>query len=184
MYHLMGGTFFLSGKNKERKEKMKPILLSSGKKVELAVTAGSVKLVHNLLKIDLMSIDSKGGSTLQELVENPISLCDVLFVLCKKNCDEQKITDIEFGEGMDGNCIADATSAFTEELVNFFPLHRRTLLMQSLKTMEEMQNKIAILGVEKMTKMKPLMEEMIQKEMNSNLTLESLVSMSSEQKLN
>ena len=87
---------------------------------EVAVTVTTLVKAKSLLDIDLLTIIDKDSPLLTRLIEDPVLLCNVLYVTVKEQADERKITDEEFGRGLSGDTLDDATRAFLEGLACFF----------------------------------------------------------------
>ena len=81
------------------------------------------------------------GDLLEQLSTDPILLCDVVYVLCKPEADQQNVTDEQFGQAMAGDAIEHATTALLEELVDFFPLARRRVLQKGARETEGSRGK-------------------------------------------
>lgn len=97
------------------------------------INVDAIKRVRSLCNIDLL--EAIDGKIIDRLVSDPILLCDCIYSVCKPQADEQKITDEDFGRGMAGDCLEQATQALLEDLVDFFPLRRRQILTQALGKM-------------------------------------------------
>ena len=86
-----------------------------------------VKTVKALTGVDLL--DSEAVLQL-----NVVQLVDVLYALCKEQCDKLGLSDIDFGQGFSGDTINTAIDSFREEYVSFFPNARtRKILGEALK---------------------------------------------------
>lgn len=94
---------------------------SKGQIWTIAVDVSAMKAVRGLLKIDLHTLMDDGFEGLNKLLSDPIAFGDVLYVLCLDQAKAAQITDEEFGRRLYGDQIADATLAFTEALIDFFP---------------------------------------------------------------
>src|SRR5690606_35191593 len=101
----------------------------------------AVKRVRSLLNVDLLA--ATDGALIERLVSDPILLCDVLYVLCKPQADEQGVTDEEYGRAMGGTAIDDGTTALLEELVDFFPQAKRRVLAKALVKLRHLETKAA-----------------------------------------
>ena len=66
-------------------------------------------------------------------------LCNILYVICKAQAEERKITDEQFGERMGGDAIEQATNCFIEELIDFFPSAKRGAFRKMMTKAQEMQ---------------------------------------------
>jgi hypothetical protein len=58
---------------------------------------------------------------LAALATDLIKLCNILWVLCERQAKERGISEEGFGEALAGDSLDDAFTAFTQELIDFFP---------------------------------------------------------------
>lgn len=116
---------------------MKTFKDNAGRVWTLAVNIDAVKRVRSSLKVDLL--DAARGGLLERLSDDPVLLCDVLYVLVKPEADALKISDEDFGRSLAGETIDAATAAFLEELADFFPAPKRRLLKKALGKLSELQ---------------------------------------------
>jgi hypothetical protein len=93
---------------------------TKGRQWEVAVTVTTLVKAKSLLQIDLLTIIDKDSPLLARLIEDPVLLCNLLYVTVKEQADALKITDEEFGRGLSGDTLNDATRAFLEGLACFF----------------------------------------------------------------
>jgi len=98
----------------------------------VTVDVGAVKRVRDLCDVDLMDAIADGGVLLAKIDADPVLLCDVVFVLCQEQAAASKVSDVDFGRAMVGDAIDRATSAFLDELVDFFPARKRTVLAKAV----------------------------------------------------
>ena len=104
--------------------------------VELNVR--QMKRVRDVLGIDLVNVIQAGKDgavatdTLDRVVNDPILLVDILWVLCEGQAKAAGVTDDDFGSSLAGDSISDATRAFLDELVDFFPGARRLFLKKAV----------------------------------------------------
>ncbi len=105
--------------------------------VSLAVS--TIKEVRSELDIDFLDLDD--GRLITRLISDPITLVDVLFVICRSQAERKNITDHDFGKRMAGDVIAMATEAMLEALVSFIPNPRDRANMSKVlaKTREVME---------------------------------------------
>ena len=80
---------------------------------------------------DVRLLDAVDGELITRLSEDFILLGDVLYAICKPQADKEGISDEEFGQGMAGDSIADATAALVEALLAYLPEARRRLLRKA-----------------------------------------------------
>jgi len=108
---------------------------NAGRSWSVKLNVAAIKRVRDLAKVDLL--DLAEGRVIERLVADPITLCDVLFAVCKPQADLAQVTDIEFGEAMAGDAIEHASKALVEELIQFFPNAReRAALSRVIRTMD------------------------------------------------
>jgi len=104
--------------------------------VELNVR--QMKRVRDVLGIDLVNVIQAGKDgavatdTLDRVANDPILLVDILWVLCEGQAKAAGVTDDDFGSSLAGDSISDATRAFLDELVDFFPGARRLFLKKAV----------------------------------------------------
>lgn len=109
----------------------------------LCIHVTAVKRCRALVDIDLYKLIESGFEGLNALLSDPISLVDVLYVLCMDDCKAQGVSDEDFGRGMAGDAIRHAGEAFVEELINFSPEpHLRAGLGRAIEKVRRAQNQI------------------------------------------
>lgn len=92
--------------------------------------------VFVMLKDRLMS--------LPELLEDTPRLAGALYLLCREQAAQASITPEQFGQGLNGDALADAGEAFARCVIDFFPNRgHRPLLMQILAKGKEIANAMA-----------------------------------------
>lgn len=105
-------------------------------KVELNVR--QVKRVRDALGVDLANVIQAGrdgtvaADTLERVANDPVLLADILWILCEGEAKASGVTDDDFGSALAGDSISDATRAFLDELVDFFPGARRLFLRKAV----------------------------------------------------
>lgn len=110
---------------------MKSFSDNTGRVWTLAVNVAAIKRVRALCDVDLNSIielDAKNQPTaklLERLSTDPVLLVDVLYAVCKPECDQKNVSDGEFGAAMAGDAIDHATAALLDEIIDFFPETKR-----------------------------------------------------------
>jgi SpoVK/Ycf46/Vps4 family AAA+-type ATPase len=83
---------------------------------QVDVTVLTCKRFKKFLNIDLFDLEA-----FFKLVQDPISLCDMLYVACRDEADKRGITDEMFGASLGGTVIRDARNALMEAYINFIP---------------------------------------------------------------
>ena len=117
---------------------MKTFTDSKGRNWEVELNIRQMKRVRDTLGIDLVNVISTGkdGTVSTDMLErvesDPILLVDILWVLCEGQAKPAGVTDDDFGSSLAGDSIEDATRAFLDELVDFFPGARRLYLKKAV----------------------------------------------------
>ncbi|MBE3097722.1 MAG: hypothetical protein IMZ44_11435, partial [Planctomycetes bacterium] len=102
---------------------MKTFTDSQGRTWNVVVNVSAIKRVRDLLGVDLL--DVANGELLSRLADDPCLLVDVLFALCKPEADAKGVSDEDFGRGMVGGVLDEASAALMKELLDFFPSAQR-----------------------------------------------------------
>ena len=109
-----------------------------GRTWEVALNVWQMKRLRDTLGIDLVNVIGTGpdGSVKVDLIDrianDPVLLVDILWVLCEGGAKSAGVTDEDFGSSLAGDSIEDATRAFLDELVDFFPGARRLFLKKAV----------------------------------------------------
>lgn len=112
---------------------------NAGRNWTIGLNVDAVKRVRELAKVDLL--EAIEGKLLEQLSGDPILLCDVLYALVKPTADAQQVSDVDFGRALGGDCLDAATTALLEEMVDFFPKRRRSLLGKALRKFQDVEAK-------------------------------------------
>jgi hypothetical protein len=116
----------------------------AGRAWTVSLDIDAVRRVRSALKVNLISADF--AQVLQDLLSDPVLLCDVIFVICKPEADRQNVADVDFGRAMAGDAIEQATTALLEELADFTPNRRdreklQTVIKGLLQYAEKMRDR-------------------------------------------
>ena len=117
---------------------MKSFTDNLGRTWTLVVNVAAIKRVRALCGVDLnaiVEIDKNNNPTaelLERLSTDPVLLVDVLYAVCKTECDQKGVSDEDFGAAMAGDAIEQATAALLDEVVDFFPTAKRAALQKIL----------------------------------------------------
>jgi hypothetical protein len=104
------------------------------------INVDAIKRVRDLVKVNLLDVVE--GKLIEQLVSDPILLCDVIYAVCKPEADAKSITDVDFGRAMAGDAIDAATTALLEDLVDFFPQARRRVLAKAMGKLRQLEQVI------------------------------------------
>jgi hypothetical protein len=118
---------------------MKKFIDAQGRYWVVDINVATIKRVKALTEINLLTVVE--GELVEQLSSDPILLCDVLYAVCKPQADREEISDEDFGTGLAGDAISEATKALIEALVEFFPEPRRRLLQKAAAKFQQVQTK-------------------------------------------
>jgi hypothetical protein len=128
---------------------MKSFVDKNARAWSIVVNIATVKRVRALCDVNLLeliTVDDSGktdSSVLDKLSEDPVLLVDVLYAVCKPEADKLGITDVEFGESLDGDAIEKATESLLDEIVDFFPEAKRKVFRKILDATRKFQRETA-----------------------------------------
>lgn len=115
----------------------------------VALTVAAAERVRSLVTISVTEdVEQPDGSTTRQTRRVPFDLIDVsginqtlqtlrtdygtigevLYAICRQQCDDKKLTKEQFLEGLRGDAIEAGTKALEEELVDFFPKGLRRMV--------------------------------------------------------
>ncbi len=110
------------------------------------ITVATVKRVQQLAEVNLLEAFD---GLLMKLADDPVSLANVLYAVCKLQADERGVTDEQFGELLGGETIEGATTALVQGIIDFFPSQRRQILKQIWAKTQKARQAVTDLAVEK-----------------------------------
>ena len=117
---------------------MKSFKDEQGRNWDLTINIGTVKRVQGLLDVNLLELEKGDPPLLTRLGTELMLLVDIIYVLCKTQCEERGVSDEDFGLALNGEAICAAQEAFYEELVLFFQGLGRKDLARAIQTQLEM----------------------------------------------
>jgi hypothetical protein len=110
---------------------------SKGRTHQVTINVASVRTVRDHKKLDLWRAFDGQGEVLQQLLADPITFVEVVYLLTGgKSGDEA--AEADFCRGIDGDTLDRLTTAFQEELLDFFPPPRRAILKRMLGKAREL----------------------------------------------
>ncbi len=114
---------------------------NAGTEWTVTVNVAVLKRAKASLGIDLGKLFDEKLKGLSELIADTVTLVDALYVTCSASHPE--ITDEQFGAALGGDCLENATAAFVEGLLDFFPNPKgRKALRQILNLTEKAQREL------------------------------------------
>ena len=111
---------------------------NEGRTWSFALNVYQMKRVRARLGIDLVNVIAldPDGKVKVDLVDriagDPCLLVDILWVCVEEEAKAAGVTDEQFGRSLAGDAIEDATRAFLDELVDFFPGAKRLFLKKAV----------------------------------------------------
>lgn len=111
---------------------------SQGREWFLNVNTGTVKNVRAARDVDLLDTT---GEVYERLADDPVLLVDVLWLLCQEQAQKVGLTDAQFGEGLVGDAIEDATTALMGAIADFTPSRKRAVVLKGAELMTRVRQK-------------------------------------------
>lgn len=108
----------------------------------VSISTETLKDVRSMLNVDLLEVAyppdglpeaERRLPLLARLIQDPILLVDVLYVVCKEEADARQVSDRDFGKAMGGGAIVQGRTALIAELADFFPERGPTIARQAEK---------------------------------------------------
>ena len=112
---------------------------TAGREWLVKIDVATVKRVRDVLDLDLLKID--GADSVFAKLADPVTLVDVLYVVCLPQATEASVSDESFGGAMGGDVLDAASSALIEDLIDFFPSARRPILRRAWEKIQEIEGK-------------------------------------------
>ena len=112
---------------------------NEGRTWSFALNVYQMKRVRAHLGIDLVNVIAldPDGKVKVDLVDriagDPCLLVDILWVCVEEEAKAAGVTDEQFGRSLAGDSIEEATRAFLDELVDFFPGAKRLFLKKAVE---------------------------------------------------
>ena len=143
-----------------------------GRSWQIALNVYEMKRVRAILGVDLVNVIALGkdGKVQVDLIDrianDPCLLVDILWVLVEAEAKEQGVSDVDFGSSLAGAAIEEATKAFLDELVDFFPGARRLFLKKAVEVSRQFGEEMT--AVLERTLADPEFEKRLRESMNSS----------------
>ena len=145
-----------------------------GRSWQIALNVYEMKRVRSVLGVDLVNVITLGkdGKVQVDLIDrianDPCLLVDILWVLVEAEAKEQGVSDVDFGSSLAGAAIEEATKAFLDELVDFFPGARRLFLKKAVEVSRQFGEEMTA-ALER-TLADPEFEKRLKESMNSSVS--------------
>ena len=119
---------------------MKTFKDTEGRSWAVRIDVDAIRRVRTALKVNLVGNDL--GQVLEQVLGDPVLLCDVLYCLLKPEADKLGVSDVDFGRALAGDVLEQAAIAFLEELADFTPNARdRARVQRAVKALLAMTDK-------------------------------------------
>ena len=142
---------------------MKEFKDDQGRPWMVALTVAAADRVRGLVTIDVTDdVEQADGRIERQRRTEPFDLIDagnisrtlevlrsqygkigeILYAICRKQCDEKKLTKEDFLEGLKGDALEAGVKALEAELVDFFPPRLRRMVGLLVAKMDEMATEL------------------------------------------
>lgn len=132
---------------------MKSFKDTKGRIWTLEITVAAVKRVKSLTGVDLYALPDDALKPLAKLMGDVVKFVDVLFVLSRDADGKPPTSGEDFAEGLAGDALGDASDAFMESLIDFFPREGArkalTAVQSKAKAVQEVMLRNAMENLEK-----------------------------------
>lgn len=88
---------------------------------EIDITSADLRPVRENTGVAISHLTANRFKGLSDLFADLEKFVDVLYVLCKRQCDTLNMSDSDFGRSFDGDALERASDAFMGALIDFFP---------------------------------------------------------------
>lgn len=142
---------------------MKEFKDDQGRPWMVALTVAAADRVRGLVTIDVTDdVEQADGRIERQRRTEPLDLIDagnisrtleilrsqygrigeILYAICRKQCDEKKLAKEDFLEGLKGDALEAGVKALEAELVDFFPPRLRRMVGLLIAKMDEMATEL------------------------------------------
>lgn len=123
---------------------------TAGEEWGVSVPISAAKRVRQLTGIDLYDVND--GSLFKQL-DNPITLVDVLYVLCKPEADARGVDDVTFGSRVPPSALEEITDAIVvESAAMLYPAARREAVLELWRRIRDVRGRLAATLIERLGK--------------------------------
>ncbi|MFN6189375.1 MAG: hypothetical protein ACK48S_00430 [Planctomycetia bacterium] len=102
---------------------------------------GSIQRQTRKIPFDLIDAGSI-QQTLEVLRSNFGKIGEILYAICRQQCDDKKLTKEQFLDGLRGDALEAGVKALESELVDFFPTRLRRMVGLLVAKMDEMAGEL------------------------------------------
>jgi len=114
----------------------------------IEINAAVIKRVRALTGVNLYEVVD--GDLVDKLEADIVLFCDLLYAICKPHADREQVSDEQFGEGLAGDVIDEATTAFIEAMLQFLPERHRHRTRRAVAKQQRTQDRLNQMIVSKL----------------------------------
>jgi hypothetical protein len=139
-----------------------------GRTWDIEINVTTLSRVRKGLNLNLLELVLPESALLEKL-SDPILLVDVLYIVCKDQCDEKNVSDEDFGRQLTRDAIDEGWDSILEGVVGFSPrgirpAHQKVLeKARKFRTMQQQRVEATVAAPE----FEAMLDREIEKSMNS-----------------
>jgi hypothetical protein len=119
---------------------MQKFVDSRGRVWVVEISTATIKRVRALTGVNLYEVVD--GDLMEKLEADIVLFCDLLYAICKPQADRDRVSDEQFGEGLAGDVIDEATTAFIEAMLQFLPERHRHRTRRAVAKYQRTQDRL------------------------------------------
>lgn len=100
---------------------MKTFTDKNGKDWLITIDVEAVHQCREQLDVDVVGLVDDGMAGLGKLLVDPVTFTNVVYVICKEEAEKQNLDLRAFRKSLGGPSLLQASDAFVEALIDFFP---------------------------------------------------------------
>lgn len=106
---------------------------AAGREWDVTITAWAIRSIKSAMGFDVVDIKSGDVPYPAKLMTDDLFLADMLWAICKPECEAQDVSEDAFFKGLDGATLKNANKVLMQELIRYFDSTARPQLSASLK---------------------------------------------------
>jgi len=107
---------------------MKQFTDNSGKEWSIDIHALSIDQVRREVDVDLIAWATGTGEEVAKAASDPVTIIRVMCSLCADQMEKDGVDEVAFAKALRGDGLENAVEALVEDLIDFFPKSKATLL--------------------------------------------------------
>jgi len=130
----------------------------AGRKWHLSIGVTTAKRVKTLANVDLLEADAE---LCHRLSIDPETLVNVLCAVLRPQLDAAGVSDEDFGESLGGDALDHAAAALGEAIIAFFPRHRRAILAETQRMVQNRTNQLLTSASSRLYRLDGTLDDMV-----------------------